>query len=353
MLATSTARVRLGGPPRRAPRARGRARTRRALVLTRAAASGGGGGDDVDENGGERRPSTASSTSALSLLCPLLKVFSGGDAAAPRNRALEVTTSGLASMSRMPHGVTVDAECAERAPSSHHPSRRIVLYEFEACPFCRRVREALTQLDLSVEVRPCPKDARVHRAEVEALGGKQSFPFLVDPNGDGGDGVAMYESEDIVRYLYANYGNGAAVPETILSTTALTGWMPTLLRAGRGMTRYATAPEFGRAEDDDDGGGGGGGGRRPLTLYNYEGNQFARLAREALCELEIPYVLANAGKGSPRRAELTALDPGASVPYLIDPNTGTKLGESEEIVGYLFRTYGGEGAVAVAAGGAE
>ena len=44
---------------------------------------------------------------------------------------------------------------------------------------------ALTQLDLSVEVRPCPKDARVHRAEVEALGGKQSFPFLVDPNGDG------------------------------------------------------------------------------------------------------------------------------------------------------------------------
>jgi hypothetical protein len=39
----------------------------------------------------------------------------------------------------------------------------------------------------------------------------------------------------------------------------------------------------------------------PLTLYNYEGNQFARLVREALCELEVPYVLFNCGKGSPKR----------------------------------------------------
>lgn len=30
------------------------------------------------------------------------------------------------------------------------------LYEFEACPFCRRVREAITDLDLNVEVRVAP-----------------------------------------------------------------------------------------------------------------------------------------------------------------------------------------------------
>jgi isopentenyl diphosphate isomerase/L-lactate dehydrogenase-like FMN-dependent dehydrogenase len=35
------------------------------------------------------------------------------------------------------------------------------------------------------------KDSIKHRAEVEALGGKLAFPFLVDPN----TGVAMNESE--------------------------------------------------------------------------------------------------------------------------------------------------------------
>jgi hypothetical protein len=34
----------------------------------------------------------------------------------------------------------------------------------------------------------------------------------------------------------------------------------------------------------------------PLELWNYDGNQFARLVREALCELELPYILRAAGK---------------------------------------------------------
>jgi hypothetical protein len=29
--------------------------------------------------------------------------------------------------------------------------------------------------------------------------------------------------------------------------------------------------------------------------------------------------------------------------YWVDPNTGVQLGESEEIVAYLFNTYGGAG----------
>ena len=56
----------------------------------------------------------------------------------------------------------------------------------------------------------------VHRAEVEALGGKMSFPFLVDPNQD----VAMYESADIVAYLYDTYGNGAPFPGKGKHTTS-------------------------------------------------------------------------------------------------------------------------------------
>ena len=298
----------------RLPRKASRGTTGRRSLVTLAA-----GADETEK---------PTARSVLSFLCPLLKVFGGGDAAAPRNRTLEVATSGFASIARLPFGSKVDEACIAR-PAGAVPKDPIILYEFEACPFCRRVREALSQLDLTVEVRPCPKDAVKHRTEVEAMGGKLTFPFLVDPNTEAGKG-GMYESEDICRYLYATYGNGAEFPEGIISTTVLTGWMPTLLRAGRGMTRYANATPHAGAD------------LKPLTLFNYEGNQFARLAREALCELELPYTLFNCGKGSPKRATLTEVaGEGASVPYLVDPNTGQNVGESEEIVAYLFKTYGG------------
>jgi anaphase-promoting complex subunit 7 len=299
----------------RIPRKASRGTPGRRSLVTRAAAA-----DETEK---------PTARSVLSFLCPLLKVFGGGDAAAPRNRTLEVATSGFASIARLPFGSKVDEACIAR-PAGAVPKEPIILYEFEACPFCRRVREALSQLDLTVEVRPCPKDAVKHRTEVEAMGGKLTFPFLVDPNTEAGEG-GLYESEDICRYLYATYGNGAEFPEGIISTTVLTGWMPTLLRAGRGMTRYANATTHAGAAD-----------LKPLTLFNYEGNQFARLAREALCELELPYTLFNCGKGSPKRATLTEVaGEGASVPYLVDPNTGQNVGESEEIVAYLFKTYGG------------
>jgi hypothetical protein len=32
----------------------------------------------------------------------------------------------------------------------------LVLYEYETCPFCRLVRETLTDLELDFEMRPCP-----------------------------------------------------------------------------------------------------------------------------------------------------------------------------------------------------
>ena len=298
----------------RLPRKASRGTTGRRSLVTRAA-----GADETEK---------PTARSVLSFLCPLLKVFGGGDAAAPRNRTLEVATSGFASIARLPFGSKVDEACIAR-PAGAVPKEPIILYEFEACPFCRRVREALSQLDLTVEVRPCPKDAVKHRTEVEAMGGKLTFPFLVDPNTEAGKG-GLYESEDICRYLYATYGNGAEFPEGIISTTVLTGWMPTLLRAGRGMTRCANATTHAGVD------------LKPLTLFNYEGNQFARLAREALCELELPYTLFNCGKGSPKRATLTDVaGEGASVPYLVDPNTGQNVGESEEIVAYLFKTYGG------------
>jgi len=40
------------------------------------------------------------------------------------------------------------------------------------------------------------------RPEVQARGGKQQFPYLVDPN----SGRTLYESADIIDYLRASYG---------------------------------------------------------------------------------------------------------------------------------------------------
>ena len=228
---------------------------------------------------GKTSSTSPASNKLLSALCPLLKLFSGGDAGAPRNRVVEVATSGLASISRMPHGVTVQPECVVRKTQ---PTKPIVLYEFEACPFCRRVRETATQLDLQLLVKPCPKDALTHRDEAMNNGNtKGTFPYLVDEN----TGTAMGESEDIARYLWATYGEQTEFPEAVVSSTLFTGWMPTLLRAGRGMTRYASADTNNAKNNSEK-------NNQPnITLYNYEGNQFARLVRYVLRVFQIPPTL--------------------------------------------------------------
>ena len=41
------------------------------------------------------------------------------------------------------------------------------LYEFEACPFCRRVREVVLYLDLEITIVPCGQGSR-HRETVAA-----------------------------------------------------------------------------------------------------------------------------------------------------------------------------------------
>jgi len=74
------------------------------------------------------------------------------------------------------------------------PSIPLQLYEFEVCPFCKKVREAISMLDLDVEVYPCPKGGDRFRSVVLEKGGKSMFPFLVDPNTN----KEMYESDEIV-----------------------------------------------------------------------------------------------------------------------------------------------------------
>ena len=71
---------------------------------------------------------------------------------------------------------------SSQVASFPRPEQPIVLYEFETCPFCRKVREAVAILDLDVLYRPCPKDGTRYRPEAIQKGGKQMFPYMEDPN---------------------------------------------------------------------------------------------------------------------------------------------------------------------------
>jgi glutathione S-transferase len=231
------------------------------------------------------------------------------------NRTLDVATSLAATLTRLPSGLSVGT-------LGKRPEQPLTLYEFEGCPFCRKVREALSILDLEADVKPCPKGGPRFRAEVVHLGGKAQFPYLVDPN----TGKAMYESDEIVRYLFAEYGDGR-VPWTLAAgvLTTASAALAGAFRAGRGTHyRKARAPE------------------QPLELWSFEASPYCRIAREALCSLELPYRLHNVAKGSPSRDAFVARSGRMLVPYLSDPNTGAEMFESAEIVAYLERTYAEE-----------
>ena len=148
------------------------------------------------------------------------------------------------------------------------PDQALVLYEFEGCPMCRRVREAITDLALPVDMRPCPVGGERFRPEAERLAGKRQFPFLIDPN----TGVSMLESADIVAYLYERYGTGAP-PAWLLGAGFMVGSnLASILRAPRTL---GTIPA-GRAD-------------ARLVVRGPEGDAGSRRVRERLCALELPY----------------------------------------------------------------
>jgi glutathione S-transferase len=228
-------------------------------------------------------------------------------------RPLDLLTSFAASVARGGLGTQV-------ATLGRRPEQLLALYDFEGCPYCRKVREALSILDLDAIVYPCPKGGTVYRPAAERRGGKQQFPYLLDPNA----GVDLYESDAIIRHLFDRYGDGR-VP-LALSLGLLGDGLSALtsgLRLGAGV-RHTPA-------------------RQPaqhLELYSFEASPFCRLVRETLTQLELPYVLHNVAKGSPKRDAFVARSGKMMVPYLIDPNTGVAMFESAEITAYLERTYG-------------
>ena len=227
-------------------------------------------------------------------------------------RFWDVTTATAASAARPNFG-------NRHYPRTKTPERALEIYEFEVCPYCRIAREALSALSLSPIVYPCPKGGTRYREKVKAEGGRYQFPYLVDPN----TGVAMYESADITEYLFREYGDGR-VPWFLKQRgfAVSTSMLASGFRPKRG--RHAVAS------------------RQPaqlLELYSYEGSPFCRIAREALCELELPHQVHNVPRRSPERPGFVSLSGRMQVPYLLDPNTGAEMFESSDIRAYLYDTY--------------
>lgn len=249
--------------------------------------------------------------------------------------ALNVATSLISTMVRGTNGI-------QSNPCQDKPSKLLQLYDIENCPYCRLVREALTELDLDVLILPCPKEGERYRDELVERAGKAQFPYLVDPNTD----VEMYESLDIVAYLFETYGNGDMPLKWRLGGLQTTGSMlASATRVNRGLRANTGAyPE------------------QLLELYSFESSPYARLVREKLCEMEIPYIVRNCGRTElqewllPPVRRLLKITPDSqlqnrrhlqhregkvSIPYLYDANTDNGLFESADIIQYLERSYGG------------
>jgi len=75
----------------------------------------------------------------------------------------------------------------------------LILYQFEACPYCAKVRAAAKELGVEMEMRDTRENDN-YREELVAMTGRTQVPCLVI------DGRPMHESDDIVAYLKENFG---------------------------------------------------------------------------------------------------------------------------------------------------
>lgn len=148
----------------------------------------------------------------------LKKVAAPKDFKAPEPKPFQIAdgnfggavTGAIALVLRLGSGVfainkDVLSKCAR-------PSKNLIIYEYEASPFCRKVREACAMLDLTIEYRPCP-GARAGFSDEMAkrTGGRRTVPYLVDDNNKDLK-AGLFESDDIVEYLFEKCKSDDQIP---------------------------------------------------------------------------------------------------------------------------------------------
>lgn len=87
---------------------------------------------------------------------------------------------------------------AEDQKQIEQQAQALKLYQYEACPFCVKVRRAMKRLNLPIETRDAKQQAE--RDELAQKGGAVKVPCLRITD-EAGATQWMYESSDIVSYL--------------------------------------------------------------------------------------------------------------------------------------------------------
>jgi len=210
------------------------------------------------------------------------------------------------------------------------PEQPLILYEYAASPFAKRVRETINLLDLTVEYRPCPgaRGGQFSQDLFERTG-RRTVPFLIDPN----TGTEMFESGDIIAYLLQTYGppeesydKKALWPITFEAFSIYTSTIVAILRDMPAASRQPNA----RPDNEQ---------MLPLELWGYECSPFVVPVREKLGSLCLPHLMVSCARGSGNRDRMVQKTGRFQVPYLCDPNTGVEMFEGPEICDYLEAVY--------------
>jgi glutathione S-transferase len=226
-----------------------------------------------------------------------------------------------------PLGIRDSSSVLQNAP---RPQQPLILYEYEASPYCKLVRETINLLDLTVEYRPCP-GARQGQFSEELFRktGRRTVPYLFDPNTN----IGLFESYKQIEYLLTTYGppekdydRKALWPITFVQASILCATQIAILLNNPGGQRQANA----RPDNEQ---------MKPLELWGYETSLFVQPVREKLCSLCLPHIMVSCARGSANRDKMITKMGRFQVPLLVDPNTGIEMFESTEIEKYLDKVY--------------
>ncbi|MFD2230133.1 glutathione S-transferase N-terminal domain-containing protein [Alkalimarinus sediminis] len=102
-----------------------------------------------------------------------------------------------------PRGIKRSAEDQSAVDAK---TANLSLYQYEACPFCVKVRRAMKRNSLKVEIRDAKRN-ETYKSELLEQGGKLKVPCLrIEENGET---RWMYESSDIINFLEQNIAQTA------------------------------------------------------------------------------------------------------------------------------------------------
>ena len=199
--------------------------------------------------------------------------------------------------------------------SSTIPKTNLTLYEYEASPWCRLVREHLNLLGLPVLIKPTPRQTLLtegafdkqskYRHEAWTLiqqnqqfkenRGIFQFPLLLD-NTETNENKLIYESSSIISHLWTHYSENVIENrpsnDSLLNSNGLPFFLrfpllsaPSVLRPFPHCGLFQLPSTFNQNKT-----------HRPLVLKALEGCPQARLIREKLSSMCIVYYNVPCGK---------------------------------------------------------